>query len=157
MTSFGSWYEQQQRSSENGDHTTTTISTSNNNGTTEGNSSLFFSSFGMDSEQVLPLFNSESLSGFSLESMRQSMEAQMPKKILGMGYQQRFKVSQPTEIGKSYLCVVHYDGIVSFFFFLSHAHTCGLLFPCPFVRYFVPCSSYQHYSFPWPFSLVFPF
>jgi hypothetical protein len=89
MTSFGSWYDQQRR--ENGDHTTTT--TTNGSTAEGGNSSFFFSSFAMDSEQVLPLFNSESLSGFSLESMRQSMEAQMPKKILGMGYQQRFKVS----------------------------------------------------------------
>jgi hypothetical protein len=33
------------------------------------------------------------LQNFSLDSMKQTMEAQMPKKILGMGYQQRFKVS----------------------------------------------------------------
>jgi hypothetical protein len=92
MTSFGSWYEQQQqRSNDSGDYTTTGGGTAAG---TEGNSSLFFSSFAtMDSEQLLPLFNSESLSGFSFESMKQSMEAQMPKKILGMGYQQRFKVS----------------------------------------------------------------
>lgn len=78
MTSFGGWYEQQ-RAAENGE-------------AAEANSS-FFSNFSTSSEQVLPLFNSESLQGFSFESMKQSMEAQMPKKILGMGYQQRFKVS----------------------------------------------------------------
>ncbi|KAG7356488.1 hypothetical protein IV203_001174 [Nitzschia inconspicua] len=78
-TSFGSWYDQQ-RAAENGE-----------SGAGEANSS-FFSSFSMDSEQILPLFNTESLQGFSFDSMKQSMEAQMPKKILGMGYQQRFKV-----------------------------------------------------------------
>lgn len=75
-SSFGSWYEQQQRA-ENGEVESTTTS---------------MSWFSMDSEQVLPLFNSDSLQGFSFESMKQSMEAQMPKKVLGMGYQQRFKV-----------------------------------------------------------------
>jgi Got1/Sft2-like family len=73
-SSFGSWYEQQQ-AAENGD--------------AAPSSSSWFS---LDTEQMLPLFNSESLQGFSFESMKQSMEAQMPKKILGMGYQQRFKV-----------------------------------------------------------------
>jgi hypothetical protein len=83
MTSFGSWYDQQ-RAAENGEAAADTSS-----------SSWFSSSaFSMEgSEQVLPLFNSESLQGFSFESMKQSMEAQMPKKILGMGYQQRFKVN----------------------------------------------------------------
>lgn len=80
MTSFGSWYDQK-RAAENGEA-----------GDAAATSSSIFSSFGMDSEQVLPLFNSESLPGFSFENMKQSMEAQMPKKILGMGYQQRFKV-----------------------------------------------------------------
>jgi len=72
-SSFGSWYDEQ-KASENGD---------------ASSSSSWFS---IDSEQVLPLFNSENLPGFSIDSMKQSMEAQMPKKILGMGYQQRFKV-----------------------------------------------------------------
>ena len=71
-SSFGSWYEEQK--AENGDGSS--------------NSSWF----NIDSEEVLPLFNSESLQGFSFDGMKQSMEAQMPKKILGMGYQQRFKV-----------------------------------------------------------------
>jgi len=70
-TSFGSWYEEQ-KAAENGD----------------SNSSWF----SIDTEQTLPLFNTENLQGFSFDSMKQSMEAQMPKKILGMGYQQRFQV-----------------------------------------------------------------
>jgi len=72
-SSFGSWYEDQ-KEAENGD--------------TSSNSSWF----SIDTEQALPLFNSESLQGFSIDSMKTSMEAQMPQKILGMGYQQRFKV-----------------------------------------------------------------
>ena len=88
MTSFGSWYDQQ-RAAENGEA----------GDAAAASGSSMFSSFGMDSEQVLPLFNSESLQGFSFESMKQSMEAQMPKKILGMGYQQRFKVSAIAEMG----------------------------------------------------------
>ena len=77
-SSFGSWYDEK-RESENGDA-----------GSSSNSSSWF--SMGIDSEQVLPLFNSESLQGFSFDSMKQSMESQMPKKIMGMGYQQRFKV-----------------------------------------------------------------
>ena len=73
-SSFGSWYDEH-KAAENGDGS--------------ASSSSWFS---IDSEQVLPLFNSENLQGFSFESMKQSMEAQMPKKIMGMGYQQRFKV-----------------------------------------------------------------
>jgi hypothetical protein len=76
-SSFGSWYEQQQRAENGGGEVESTTSSS---------------WFSIDSEQVLPLFNSDSLQGFSFENMRQSMEAQMPKKVLGMGYQQRFKV-----------------------------------------------------------------
>lgn len=86
MTSFGSWYDQQ-RAAESGEAAAETSSLS------------WFppSAFSLEgSEQVLPLFNSESLQGFSFESMKQSMEAQMPQKILGMGYQQRFKVNATT-------------------------------------------------------------
>jgi hypothetical protein len=78
-SSFGSWYDEQ-RAAENGDA----------GGPSSSSSSSWFS---IDSEQVLPLFNSENLQGFSIESMKQSMEGSMPKKIMGMGYQQRFKVS----------------------------------------------------------------
>ena len=77
MSSFGQWYEDQKAGDGGGG----------------GNSSWF------NSEEVLPMFNTDSLQGytenlpgFSFESMKETMEAQMPKKILGMGYQQRFKV-----------------------------------------------------------------
>lgn len=75
-SSFGSWYDEQ-KAAENGD--------------ASSNSSWF----SIDTEQALPLFNAENiqnLHGFSFEGMKQSMEAQMPKKIMGMNYQQRFKV-----------------------------------------------------------------
>jgi len=72
-SSFGSWYDDQ-KAAENG----------------EGSSNSSW--FNIESEQILPLFNSENLQGFSFDSMKQTMESQMPKKILGMGYQQRFKV-----------------------------------------------------------------
>jgi len=68
---FGKWYEEQQ---------------AGHGGDTSSTSSWF------DTES-LPLFNMESMPGMSLESMRESLEAQMPRKILGMGYQQRFQVS----------------------------------------------------------------
>ena len=79
MSGFGKWYEEQQAAE---------------NGTSSSqNSSWLF-----NMEEGIPL-NFESidlqanLQGFTFESMKQTMEAQMPKKILGMGYQQRFKVS----------------------------------------------------------------
>jgi len=72
MSGFGKWYEEQQ-AAENGEATA---------------SSSWFGG----SDEVLPLFNTENMPTFSLESMRESMEAQMPRKILGMGYQQRFQV-----------------------------------------------------------------
>uniref|UniRef100_A0A7S4ADK8 Vesicle transport protein n=2 Tax=Pseudo-nitzschia australis TaxID=44445 RepID=A0A7S4ADK8_9STRA len=74
MSSFGNWYDEK-KAAENGD--------------ASSNSSSWFS---IDTDEVLPLFNSENLQGFSFENMKQSMEGQMPKKIMGMGYQQRFQV-----------------------------------------------------------------
>lgn len=76
MSGFGKWYEEQQ-AEESG----------------SGGSSWL-----LNMEEGIPL-NFEAvdfranLEGLSFENMKQSMEAQMPKKILGMGYQQRFKVN----------------------------------------------------------------
>lgn len=76
MSGFGDWYKEQQ-AAESG----------------ESGSSNWF---GINTDEGLPLFESvdlqANLQNFSLDSMKQTMEAQMPKKILGMGYQQRFKV-----------------------------------------------------------------
>ena len=74
MSSFGNWYDEK-KAAENGD-----ASSSNS------------SWFSIDTDEVLPLFNAENLQSFSFENMKQSMEGQMPKKIMGMGYQQRFQV-----------------------------------------------------------------
>jgi hypothetical protein len=70
---FGQWYENQQ-AAEN------------------GNASASSSWLG-SSADMLPLFNTDSMPSVSFSSMKASMEAQMPKQIMGMGYQQRFKAS----------------------------------------------------------------
>jgi len=98
--SFGKWYEEQQ-------HATTADGGGSGSGS---NSSWFGSSAGGDHtmESLLPQFSTESLNS-NLQSMRSSMEAQMPQKIMGMGYQQRFKVrkqkKQKTE--SHYAVVIH--------------------------------------------------
>ena len=51
---------------------------------------------GNDSDQTLPLFNPSSINiapDLGWSNMKASLEAQMPQKILGMNYQQRFKVN----------------------------------------------------------------
>jgi hypothetical protein len=75
MSSFGKWYEEK-KNEELGD----------NNANNGGNSSWF------DTEQLLPMFNTDNLQPISWSSMKASMEKQMPGTILGMGYQQRFQV-----------------------------------------------------------------
>jgi hypothetical protein len=71
MSSFGKWYEEKKAED-----------------TADDQSGSWFG----DSDQLLPLFNSESLQSLSWGNMKSSMEAQMPKQIMGMGYQQRFQV-----------------------------------------------------------------
>lgn len=68
---FGSWYQDQQRAQQE---------TSNN----EGEST--------SSDSMLPLWASVDTSQYSFASMRSSMESSMPQRIMGMNYQQRFKV-----------------------------------------------------------------
>lgn len=72
--SFGRWHEEQQ-AAESG---------------AGGTSNSWFGDLTMSSEQLLPLY--EGMQPVNLQSIRSSMEAQMPQKIMGMGYQQRFKV-----------------------------------------------------------------
>lgn len=67
---FGQWYEEK-KAEESGD--------------SQRSSSWF------NTDEVLPLFTTETI---SWSGMKESMESQMPKKIMGMGYQQRFKVRQ---------------------------------------------------------------
>ena len=76
MSSFGQWYEEQ-KAQEN--DPSSSISSSWLGGGEE------------NGEQILPLFGDTSQ--YSFGNLRSSMEAQMPQKILGMNYQQRFKVS----------------------------------------------------------------
>jgi hypothetical protein len=78
MSGFGKWYEEKKNEE-------------------LGDSSGASSWLGGTVDQVLPLFNTENfpqLQPISWETMKSSMEQQMPKKILGMGYQQRFQVRQ---------------------------------------------------------------
>jgi hypothetical protein len=67
---FGQWYEEK-KAEESGD--------------SQRNTSWF------NSDEILPLFTTEAI---SWDGMKASMESQMPKKIMGMGYQQRFRVRQ---------------------------------------------------------------
>lgn len=81
--SFGQWYEEQKQ--EGSETTSTGFSFSN----------FFLSDVDDDDEdgESLPLFtNEDGTSTFSLSSMRSSLEAQLPSKVMGMNYQQRFKV-----------------------------------------------------------------
>jgi Got1/Sft2-like family len=67
---FGQWYEEK-KAEENGENVRS------------GSLSI--------SGQLLPLFDGADMSS-SWSSVKASMESQMPKQILGMSYQQRFKV-----------------------------------------------------------------
>ena len=73
-TGFGRWNEEKKQE----------------DGPTEGSS--WFGNFTAPDMESLPLFNSEAMQNFSFGNMKAAMEAQMPKKIMGMGYQQRFQV-----------------------------------------------------------------
>ena len=77
-TGFGQWYEEkkQEDGPEGGG----------------GGVSSWFGNFQAPDMEGLPLFNTESMQNFSFANMKQAMEAQMPKKIMGMNYQQRFQV-----------------------------------------------------------------
>lgn len=90
MSSFGKWYDDQKRPPSSGGGV----------GDSMGLGSLFSSSTttnnaGGDSDggdvESQSLLDSTSLSA-NLASMRSSLESQMPQKIMGMGYQQRFQV-----------------------------------------------------------------
>jgi len=78
-SSFGKWYDER-KAEESGENNL------------QGGGSSSGNWFGGDSDQLLPLFNTESLQSLSWSNMKASMEAQMPKKIMGMGYQERFQV-----------------------------------------------------------------
>jgi hypothetical protein len=92
MSSFGKWHEDQKAGSQSSNtplsftgmfSTASSKSEDDNNDTHNSNS-----------EMTLPLFNT-SISmptEMSFSSIKSNLEAQMPQKVLGMGYQQRFKV-----------------------------------------------------------------
>jgi hypothetical protein len=82
-TSFGRWYEEK-KNEEGGD---------------SGASSWF------DTESLMPMLNAGNFEAISWSSMKQTMENQMPKQILGMSYQQRFKV-RPCEFAALTFCLM---------------------------------------------------
>lgn len=133
-SSFGRWYEEQQ-ALENGD---------------AGPSSSSW--FSVDTEQMLPLFSSESLQGYSFESMKQSMESQMPKKILGMGYQQRFKVSDQMRSVQESMPHPRHPVVNTAFVISSH---CMASERDKTIRYSVRFSFCRHSFLPSPSSWVF--
>ncbi|CAB9520189.1 SFT2 domain containing [Seminavis robusta] len=84
MSGFGNWYKEQQAESGGG-----------NGGGSVGNS--FFGveipDFNVNTDQILPLTEGmPNMPNMSMQNIRETMESQMPKKIMGMNYQQRFKV-----------------------------------------------------------------
>ncbi|CAB9509141.1 SFT2 domain containing [Seminavis robusta] len=76
MSGFGNWSQNQQPAEEGG-----------------GGSNWFGMDIGnvnVGTDQLLPLY--DGMPNMSLQNIRETMESQMPRKILGMNYQQRFKV-----------------------------------------------------------------
>ena len=84
---FGQWYDDKKAQDMEG-------------GLSNESSSSSLSWFGIEggtTESVLPMFNNTTTESMmqsmsSWNNMKSSIEAQMPKQILGMGYQQRFQV-----------------------------------------------------------------
>jgi hypothetical protein len=81
--SFGKWFEEKK----NDDEGNTSSSTSSSWFNVE------------DTMQLLPTFHPDSipnvdLQSFSFANMKATMEQQMPQKILGLNYQQRFQVKR---------------------------------------------------------------
>lgn len=113
-TSFGQWYDDQKA------------------GETGESSSGWFGA-----EQMLPLFDAESMQHFSLTNMKSAMEAQMPKKIMGMGYQQRFQVNDANDATafnhfcKTYrvlsMACFFYAGLLWFALFIRSLFRLGIL------------------------------
>ena len=80
QTGFGQWYLEK-RAEEQG---------------TSSTSTSWLGLDGIGSEMVLPFvqIDPKTMESLSWSNMKASMEAQMPKQILGMGYQQRFQASR---------------------------------------------------------------
>ena len=90
-SSFGQWYENQRAGG------------GSDGGSTGSNLFASIQALG-DTENLLPMFNTEAMQNISFSSMKATMEAQMPQQIMGMGYQQRFKVNSDPK--NSLRCIV---------------------------------------------------
>lgn len=93
--SFGQWYEQQKQQETSGG-SNGSLSPFNISGSLFGGTAANANDGDEDtgdSSGMLPLFSSGSGShDFSFSGMKQSLEQQFPSKILGMNYQQRFRM-----------------------------------------------------------------
>jgi len=94
-SSFGQWYENQRAGG------------GSEGGSTGSNLFASIQALG-DTENLLPMFNTEAMQNMSFSSMKATMEAQMPQQIMGMGYQQRFKVNseQKNSLGCNVLIMI---------------------------------------------------
>lgn len=83
MSGFGDWYKDQQQQQTNNESSSGSSSTSSGNILD-----------GFLSQESLPLFLTETSGALNanISSLTSSLEAQLPQKVLGMNYQQRFKV-----------------------------------------------------------------
>jgi hypothetical protein len=97
--SFGKWYEE--KKNDDSDHNIGGggVDSSNGNNNNNNNSSSWLFNMNSNIEEsmqgILPTFHTDSLpnlQNLTFANMKASMEQQMPKQILGLNYQQRFKV-----------------------------------------------------------------
>ena len=134
MSSFGQWYEEK-KAEESG----------------ESQHSSWFDG----TDQMLPLFNTDSMQNLSWGSMKASMEAQMPKKIMGMGYQQRFQVRNRGSRSVAFSgvsCNNVFDSHRLLQALLSHRHP---LFT-GMNRFSVAFCFFRRFSLPWPSLSAYP-
>ncbi|KAL7485218.1 hypothetical protein ACHAW6_010845 [Cyclotella cf. meneghiniana] len=81
--SFGKWHDDQKQQQQQQQQQTAAAPSNS-----MSLSSLFFPSASEEGD----IESQSLLDGFSLSSMRSSLEAQLPQKIMGMNYQQRFQI-----------------------------------------------------------------
>ena len=110
--SFGQWYEQQQQQQQQ----------QNNNENESASSSFSFANvFNISNNEGNEAEGDEEMGSLlpNLSSMKQTLEQQLPNKILGMNYQQRFQVCTVLYI-IHVVCLLH---LCSCFIHIIHIHT----------------------------------
>lgn len=86
MSSFGKWYNEQKGGSQTSNSPANLFISNSNSPANSGDEN--------DSSMTLPLFNTPMSmpTDISFASIKSNLEAQMPQRVLGMSYQQRFQV-----------------------------------------------------------------